>query len=271
MVFGKKIGLAVGVLLSVAWAPAFAAQPSEQQVRKLMDVIGLGNSLSQMNSQVAASMKQALPCVSTHYWDSYINDNSKQEFIGRLVPVYQKHFSADEVDGLIKFYSSPLGQKVLTEMPLAMAEANQAGQQWSHEHGQQMIDKLKQAGTLAADGRCPGTAAPSGTSLAPASAATTAADDGDDDDGEKAAPVAVPVHGTTHRHAGTTTRKHVPAHKTTPAKKTTSKSKHPATKSASEAAGKSGTATSGHPATTTTKKKAKPAATPATPPSGQGG
>lgn len=242
MAMCKRSGFVAGLVLAMITGQALAAPPTEQQVRKLMDVIGMGRSLSQMNDQVASSMQQALPCVSSNYWKDFIDQSGSQEYIGRLVPIYQKHFTAEEVDGMVKFYGSPLGQKVLTEMPLAMAEANQAGLQWTHEHGQQMIAKLEQAGTLGADGRCPasGTA---GTAAMPAPTSSTA-DDGDDEDAP--APV-VTRHSTTRKHApakkhvpakkGTSGKKAVPAKKTTPVKK---KPKAPATTPAPPSASQGG-------------------------------
>lgn len=223
MAMRKRLGFVAGILLAVATTQAFAAQPTEQQVRQLMDAIGLGKSLSQMNTQVATSMKQALPCVSSNYWQDYIDENSSKDFVGRLVPIYQKHFTADEVTGLVKFYSSPLGQKVLIEMPLALAEANQAGQQWSHEHTQQMIGKLEQAGTLGANGRCP--AAFAGN---PPSAGSSAV--APDDSTAETPEVAVAAHASSSRHHGhTLAKKHGGIKKTAPAKKAaTSKKGAPA-------------------------------------------
>ena len=242
MAMCKRSGFVAGLMLAMITGQAVAAAPSEQQVRKLMDVIGMGRSLNQMNDQVASSMQQALPCVSSNYWKDFIDQNGSQEYIGRLVPIYQKHFTAEEVDGMVKFYGSPLGQKVLTEMPLAMAEANQAGLQWTHEHGQQMIAKLEQAGTLSADGRCPASGT-DGTAAIPAPTSSTA-NDSDDDDAP--APVV-----TKH----TTAKKHGPAKKHVPAKKSTSSKKAvPAKK------------------TTPVKKKPKaPATAPAQPSASQGG
>jgi hypothetical protein len=226
MAMRKRLGLVAGMLLAAVSAQAFAAQPTEQQVRQLMDAIGLGRSLSQMNTQVATSMKQSLPCVSSTYWQGYIDENSSKEFIGRLVPVYQKHFTADEVEGMVKFYSSPLGQKVLTEMPLALAEANQAGQQWSRDHTQQMIAKLEQAGTLSAEGRCPASFAGG-----PASAASAAdgASDSSDDTAADAPDVAVAATthratghaATVHQHGHVVVKKHATPAKAAPAKKAT--------------------------------------------------
>ena len=76
-----------------------------------------------------------------------------------MVPVYQKHFTAEDIDGLLKFYRSPLGQKVITQMPATMAEGMQIGKQWGQERGKQMITQLQSQGTLNQQGQCPATAA----------------------------------------------------------------------------------------------------------------
>ncbi|WP_458071852.1 DUF2059 domain-containing protein [Rhodanobacter sp. BL-MT-08] len=256
MAMRKRLGFVAGILLAVATTQAFAAQPTEQQVRQLMDAIGLGKSLSQMNSQVATSMKQALPCVSSNYWQGYIDDNSSKDFVSRLVPIYQKHFTADEVDGMVKFYSSPLGQKVLTEMPLALAEANQAGQQWSHDHTQQMIAKLEQAGTLGADGRCPASFAGGPAS---AGSAAAASDDSSPDAATDAADVAVATHVTSSRHHG-----HTPIKRHTTTKKAASAKKASATRKSAPVKAKTSSKTPAkHHATTKKPASGTPKTTPA--------
>lgn len=155
MVKWMKWGAAVALAIAGSQAMATAAPASEDQVRQLMDVVGVGKMLAQMNAQAVTTLQQSMPCVSPDFWQNYMDTSQTQLFIGRLVPVYQHHFSADELDGLLKFYRSPLGQKVINEMPTTMAEANQAGQQWSHERSAQMISELKQMGSLDANGRCP--------------------------------------------------------------------------------------------------------------------
>ncbi len=42
------------------------------------------------------------------------------------VPAYQKHFSNGDINNLIAFYSSPIGQKFLQEMPEVTGESMQA-------------------------------------------------------------------------------------------------------------------------------------------------
>jgi hypothetical protein len=148
--------IAAGVMLALgATGQVLAAQPSEQQVRQLFDVMHMSQVFGQMNTQMTDVMVQALPCVPASYWHGFIDASGTQQLLDRMVPVYQSHFTADDVAGLLKFYQSPLGQKVITQMPLAMAEGMKVGQQWGRERGQAMVGDLRQKGTLDANGRCP--------------------------------------------------------------------------------------------------------------------
>ncbi len=220
-------GAALALAIGAGQAMAATTPASEEQVRQLMEVVGVGKMLSQMNTQAVSMMQQSLPCVPGDYWQNYIDANGTQQFIGRLVPVYQRHFTSEELEGLLKFYRSPLGQKVINEMPTTMAEASQAGQQWSHERSDQMIAELKQKGTLDTNGRCPSKVASAvpamgAGALAAGVAMKATSDEGADDEAAK------------------------------PAAKSTSKSKAPAKKPAAKK--------------TATKAPAKPAAkTPAKP------
>ncbi len=170
-------GAALALAICGGQAMASTTPASEEQVRQLMEVVGVGKMLSQMNAQAVSTMQQSMPCVPADFWQNYMDANQTQRFIGRLVPVYQHHFTADELDGLLKFYRSPLGQKVINEMPTTMAEANQAGQQWSHERSDQMIAELKQMGSLDASGRCPAKLASAGAGGLSGAAVAKATDD----------------------------------------------------------------------------------------------
>jgi len=40
-----------------------------------------------------------------------------------MIPIYQSHFSESDLNQIVAFYSSPVGRKVLKEMPAMIAEA----------------------------------------------------------------------------------------------------------------------------------------------------
>jgi hypothetical protein len=110
MVMRKWMGTVAGMLLAMgATGQAVAAQPSEQQVRQLFELMHMSQSFSQMNSQMVGVMGQVVPCVPASYWHDFIDASHSQELLGRMVPIYQSHFTADDVAGLLKFYQSPLG------------------------------------------------------------------------------------------------------------------------------------------------------------------
>jgi hypothetical protein len=150
------MGIGAGLLLASGMGQAaMAAQPSAEQVRQLMQVFSVGKMFSQMNAQMAGVMGQQLPCVPASYWQNFVDANGVKQLTDRMIPVYQKHFTAQEVAGLLKFYRSPLGQKVIAEMPETMAEGMQIGREWGRERAQQMMGELQKEGKVGADGRCP--------------------------------------------------------------------------------------------------------------------
>jgi uncharacterized protein len=57
-----------------------------------------------------------------------MNEISVSDIIDDMIPVYQNHLSKTDVDEMIKFYSTPTGQKILREMPAMTAEGMQAMQ-----------------------------------------------------------------------------------------------------------------------------------------------
>lgn len=173
----RKWIVAVGLLLAGV-GPALATKakpPSEAQVRQLMEVFGVGRMLSQMNTQMASMMQQQLPCVPASYWQDFIDANGVRELTERMVPIYQRHFSAADIQGLLKFYRSPLGKKVITEMPATMAEGMQLGQDWGRARAQAMLGELQKSGRIDGQGRCPAVPAARpdpGPAPAPASSAS---------------------------------------------------------------------------------------------------
>lgn len=166
----RRLRFAVAFLAGLVCPCVFAAvASSEEQIRALFEVMHMQETLGQMNTQMAGLMQKKLPCVPASYWQNYIDGDGAKTVMERMLPVFQRHFSAEEVDGLLKFYSSPLGQKVLADMPAVMAEAMAVGQQWGQERTRTMLGELKQKGTLDAQGRCPatgetGTSKPASTS-----------------------------------------------------------------------------------------------------------
>lgn len=61
-----------------------------------------------------------------------------------MVPVYQRHLTESDVNELIAFYSSPIGQTVLREMPAITSEAMQLSTARLQPRMEEAVDRIKQ-------------------------------------------------------------------------------------------------------------------------------
>jgi hypothetical protein len=60
------------------------------------------------------------------------------------VGIYDKHFTEDEIKGLLQFYGSPLGQKVAVEMPKIGRETQAATRAASAKAAKDALAEMKQ-------------------------------------------------------------------------------------------------------------------------------
>ncbi len=105
----------------------FRIAHSHEMVAKTMDV--MAKSLRQMMHERYLKDKDKLPADFEERMNKRTDDLMKNmpidEMMQAMVPAYQKHFTKSDIDALIAFYSSPVGQKVLNELPAILSESMQ--------------------------------------------------------------------------------------------------------------------------------------------------
>jgi hypothetical protein len=109
----------------------------EEAIRHLMEITGtskMGDAISrEFNAQLEASMKRVivgprLQKFMEEFSQKY-NESAPSSLVNdKTVAVYARHFSTEDIDGMIKFYESPVGQKVLKELPEAQQESFSSSQ-----------------------------------------------------------------------------------------------------------------------------------------------
>jgi uncharacterized protein len=55
--------------------------------------------------------------------DNMMNEMPFDQMMDAMIPTYQKHFTTGDMEALTAFYSAPVGQKVLRELPSIMSES----------------------------------------------------------------------------------------------------------------------------------------------------
>ena len=80
-----------------------------------------------------------------------IKEEEREEFtndvmgslIELLVPIYQKHFSVEDLKDAIQMYKTPIGKKISEKTPIIAQETMQASMQWGMELSQKMQKYLE--------------------------------------------------------------------------------------------------------------------------------
>ncbi len=100
-------------------------------------------SAAQKKSAIAEVEKE-LPAAAKAFGETMNDPKLMDELMGEMMPLYAKHFSGDELRGMIAFYRSPLGQKMLQTMPQLMGESMQISQRVVMPRMMAMVEKLAQ-------------------------------------------------------------------------------------------------------------------------------
>lgn len=110
----------------------------EAAIRHLMDITDtskLGGSVSAyFETRVRSIMSEALgPDRTTKFMETFSKkleaNVPPSAVVDAMVPIYARAFSMEEIQGLIQFYESPLGQRIVKVMPKVEEDSQNAGLQ----------------------------------------------------------------------------------------------------------------------------------------------
>lgn len=114
----------------------------KQKILKLIEVTGSSKLGYQIFDNVINMIKDKNPMAEEFV--SEIKKEVNPEGISNLyIPIYDKYYTEEDLDNLIKFYQSPTGKKVTSVMPEMLNESMEAGKQWGISLAQKIIEKLE--------------------------------------------------------------------------------------------------------------------------------
>lgn len=67
----------------------------------------------------------------------------QSELLNEVAKVYAEHFTETELKGLVTFYKSPLGQKMVNEEPGIIDESLRRAQTWGDALSSQVMDRFR--------------------------------------------------------------------------------------------------------------------------------
>ena len=140
--------LAAFVLLTFG-AQAQSAE-LKASVRKLMAVSGSDATLKMIPEQILSMIEQQAPALPESVKveiQAMFSEEALLSLMDRMVPIYAKYYTQQDMDDLIAFYDTPLGKKLSTVQPQITLESMSVAQQWAAEIGQKVASKIMQSST----------------------------------------------------------------------------------------------------------------------------
>lgn len=140
---------------NAAPAQANSIDPAkETDIRSLMELVGARELVQEgASNAIEQSREKLLSTVPNNdkgqafvnaFAASYEKRFDADQVTNQLVGIYDKHFSRDEIKGLLQFYGSPLGQKYAAEMPKIGREIQAATRAASAKAAREALAEAKQ-------------------------------------------------------------------------------------------------------------------------------
>jgi uncharacterized protein len=131
--------------------------PAREQVLKLLDLLRVRKSIEimfagikeQARNGAEQGFRSKVPNPTPQQTqqlhaliDDMFSEMSVDEVIETIIPVYQRHLTKSDIDGVTAFYTSAVGQKLLREQPAMMQESMQAAGARQQQRMEALMKKL---------------------------------------------------------------------------------------------------------------------------------
>ena len=124
----------------------------EADIRRLMDLVGTRLLVAQMMDAMEKSIKPlmtgALPPGEYReklidlFFAKFHSKADLQQLLDIAVPAYDRYYTHEEIKGLIQFYGTPLGQKMISVLPKLTGELQEAGRKWGEGLGRNSMREV---------------------------------------------------------------------------------------------------------------------------------
>jgi hypothetical protein len=146
----RALGASLLLLLAVgASAPDAHAQAAPDSARlalaaRIMRAAKVTETMVAAITAGIPSQKAAMPNIPAEFWEAFESKarGSVDSLTHLMAPVYAETFSREELQGLLAFYESPLGQRMVAAQPQILARSMEIGRQWGARMGQELITEI---------------------------------------------------------------------------------------------------------------------------------
>ena len=136
----KKNILAIAFLVFGVFTNAQSSK--DVKIAELLETMGSTHAMKTSFEYMINYYKQNNPQISSEYWDNSLKHVDYNELVQKLVPVYSKHFTEQEIVDLLNFYNTSTGKKMIEKMPAILEESMEIGRKWGIELAQKIEEEI---------------------------------------------------------------------------------------------------------------------------------
>jgi uncharacterized protein len=139
---------------SVSAKPATIDPAKAADIHALLDLVGARDQVQESVNLTAEQYREKLLATVPNsdkgqaFVNTVISDYEKRfdvdQVAEQLVTIYDKHYTEDEIKGLLQFYGSPLGQKVAAESPRISREIQEASRITANKAAREALQQAKE-------------------------------------------------------------------------------------------------------------------------------
>ena len=140
----KKVNLTLIFLLLLAFNLNAQEGSYDTKVKKMLKLSGAAENFDVVVTNMLNLQKEAYSqLLSEEFFEELeieIKEIGFQKLVPKFVPIYKKHLSEKDLDGIIAFYESEVGRKLAKKTPLIIVDAMLIGAEWGEEIGEILIN-----------------------------------------------------------------------------------------------------------------------------------
>jgi hypothetical protein len=124
------------------------AKEKEEDIRRLLELIAPRDRINQQLNDVLNLLKKMSPQVPEKTWQEVVAELHLDSdlMLQIYLPIYDRHYTGDEIKQLIGLYESPLGRKMRRSSDLIVLEATHRGESIGQELMRRMRERLRSKG-----------------------------------------------------------------------------------------------------------------------------
>jgi len=119
------------------------AQSKQQDIRKLVEIITpnmMADMIQPMIQQIGINAPR------TFYVSFFGRYNIMEDYYNIIIPLYDKYFTQNDINEMLRFYQTPTGKKALETLGPMMSEGMPLITKWSERITPLLLEELTKAG-----------------------------------------------------------------------------------------------------------------------------